>query len=369
MFKKRISGVAAAVNQVFDRKVAIGAALGISVAFAGYAVSAPGFGNTLVSTSSELISQQSSVVAENIKADAEDCASGSKDGTIGYSINQALQIHTELASATPNVEALFDVGSDCFSSISQIFDLSFAIPSLASIISAAQSAVLQYAQKKICTAVNQVTSMVTTPINNAIGKINGVISMADLNGMTNGLVQQGISQIDPNLGSQYHPSVTGGTYTVGTNPFNATQTDFGGGASTGGGSTGGGTGTSPGGNTGTNTGGTAGDVNTQINNLNQQIADLQAQVGPAQYQVQQAQQRLAGCFSSGAADCGTYQQAVINAQSVLTGLNSQLSSLQGQLGNISGSGSASAGMQRASSQRAATQKSGGFIESVGNLFN
>lgn len=362
MFKKRISGVAAAVNQVFDRKVAIGAALGISVAFAGYAVSAPGFGNTLVSTSSELISQQSSVVAENIKADAEDCASGSKDGTIGYSIKQALEIHTELASATPNVEALFDVGSDCFSSISQIFDLSFAIPSLASIISAAQSAVLQYAQKKICTAVNQVTSMVTTPINNAIGKINGVISMADLNGLTNGLVQQGISQIDPNLGSQYHPSVTAGTYTVGTNPFNATQTDFGGGTSAGGG-----TGTA-GGNTGTGTTNGGTDVNAQINTLNQQIADVQAQVGPAQYQVQQAQQRLAGCFSSGAADCGTYQQAVINAQAVLTGLNSQLSSLQGQLGNISGSGSASAGMQR-SPQRAAAQKSGGFIESVGNLFN
>ncbi|WP_240533834.1 hypothetical protein [Aeromonas veronii] len=62
-------------------------------------------------------------MADNIKADAEDCATGTKDGTIGHSIKQALDIHTELASATPNVESLFDVGSDCFSGLSQIFDL------------------------------------------------------------------------------------------------------------------------------------------------------------------------------------------------------------------------------------------------------
>lgn len=349
MFNGKMNPVAAAVGRVFDRRIAIGVALGVSVMFAGYAVSAVGSGSTLASASSQLISQQSSVVADNIKADAEDCATGTKDGTIGHSIKQALDIHTELASATPNVESLFDVSSDCFSGLSQIFDLSFTIPSLASILSAAQDAVMKYAQKKICTAVNQVTGMVTSPINQAIGKINELSSFGDLNGLTNGLVQQGMSQIDPNLGSQYHNGTSGGTYIVGTNPFNGTQTDFGG---------------------STGTGSDMSGTNAQINALNQQIANVQAQVGPAQYQLQQAQQQLAGCQSYGYNNCTAQQQAVANAQNNLNNLNSQLASLQSQLAGISPSAYS---VQSVSAKSAAapqkTSDNSSFIQSIGNLFN
>jgi len=219
MFNGKINPLAAVVGPAFDRKTAIGVVLGVSVMFSGYAVSA----------SSQLISQQSSVVADSIKADAEDCATGSKDGSIGHSIKEALDIHTGLASATPNVESLFDVDSDCFAGLNQIFDLSFSIPSLGSIISSAQDAVMKYAEKKICTAVNQVTSMVTSPINQAIDKVNGLSSFGDLNG----LVQKGMSRIDPNLGAEYHSGKSGGTYNVEINPFNGTQTDFGGSSGTG----------------------------------------------------------------------------------------------------------------------------------------
>lgn len=173
----------------------------------------------------ELVSQQVSIVAESIRTEAEGCVTGTTNGTIGYSIKQALNMHTELASATPNVESLFDVSNNCFSGLSQIFDLSFAIPSLGSIIGAASSAVVSYAEKKICSAVSEVTGMVTSPINKAIGNINGYGSITDLNGLTNGLIRQGMSEIDPSLGAQYHPKREG-TYTIGTNPFNASQTDF-----------------------------------------------------------------------------------------------------------------------------------------------
>lgn len=349
MFNGKMNPVAAAVGRVFDRRIAIGVALGVSVMFAGYAVSAVGSGSTLASASSQLISQQSSVVADNIKADAEDCATGTKDGTIGHSIKQALDIHTELASATPNVESLFDVGSDCFSGLSQIFDLSFSIPSLASILSAAQDAVMKYAQKKICTAVNQVTGMVTSPINQAIGKVNGLSSFGDLNGMTNGLVQQGMSQIDPNLGSQYHSGTSGGTYTVGTNPFNGTQTDFGG---------------------STGTGSDMGGTNAQINALNQQIANVQAQVGPAQYQLQQAQQQLANCQAWQYNNCTSQQQAVASAQNNLNNLNSQLSALQSQLAGISPSAySVQSVSAKSATAPQKTSDNSSFIQSIGNLFN
>jgi hypothetical protein len=62
------------------------------------------------------------------------------DVGIGASIKTAIGAHSEMASATPNVESLFDV-NDCFASVSQIIDLSFSIPSLGSILSSAQDAV------------------------------------------------------------------------------------------------------------------------------------------------------------------------------------------------------------------------------------
>lgn len=183
---------------------------------------------------SNLISQQGSVVADSIKADAENCADGA-EGTIGHSIADALKIHTELASATPNVESLFAASADCFSGLSTLFDLSGSIPSLGSILASAQAAVIQFAQKKVCTAVQQVTSMVTTPINQAIGKVSAGSSIGDLNGLTNGLISQGMSTIDPQLGSSYHAAAPGATvsYQVDVNPFNYSQTDFGGSTSSG----------------------------------------------------------------------------------------------------------------------------------------
>lgn len=177
-------------------------------------------------TTDNLVSEQESIIAEAIKEDAIACAKGTQEGTIGYSIKQALNMHMELASATPNVESLFDVSNNCFSGLSQIFDLSFAIPSLGSIIGAVTGAVKSYAEKKVCSAVGEVTGMVTGPINQAIGNVNSYGAYG-LNGMTNGLVREGLSQIDPNLGSRYHPS-RDGTYTIGINPFNKDQTDFGG---------------------------------------------------------------------------------------------------------------------------------------------
>ncbi|MBK4987422.1 hypothetical protein IAE36_000301 [Pseudomonas sp. S36] len=230
MFNGQLKPVAAAVGNSVAKRAALGGVFG------AWLMAAPAFGatSTLGSTSSELISQQNSVVAEAIKANAEDCATG-KEGSIGAAINDALKIHTELAAATPNVESLFSATADCFGGLGSLFDLSGSIPSLGSILAAAQQAVLKYAQKKVCTAVQQVASMVTTPINQAIGKVSSGTSLGDLNGMTNGLVSKGMSTLDPELGAAYHSPPAGyeATYTVDVNPFNYAQTNFGGGTGTG----------------------------------------------------------------------------------------------------------------------------------------
>lgn len=221
----------AAAGQSVGTRAALGSVLGL------WLMAAPAFAATssLGATSSELISQQNSVVADAIKADAEDCATGQKEGSIGAAINDALLIHTELSAATPNVESLFSATADCFGGLGSLFDLSGSIPSLGAILASAQQAVLKYAQKKVCTAVQQVASMVTSPINQAIGKVSSGTSIGDLNGLTNGMVSKGMSTLDPELGASYHKPAAGyeATYTVDVNPFNYVQTDFGGGTGAG----------------------------------------------------------------------------------------------------------------------------------------
>lgn len=351
MFKGALNPVAASIGRIFDQRTVIGIVIGVTVMFAGYATSQTGgLVSTLSAASSTLLSQQSSVIAAEVAADAEDCANGKG---IGGAIGDALKIHTELASATPNVETLFDVSGDCFSGLSQIFDLSFTIPSLASIMSAASSAVMQYAQKKVCTAVNQVSGMVTSPINAAIGKVNGLSSFTDLNGMTNGLVSKGMSSIDPALGSEYHATAPSGTTTVGTNPFNSTQTDFSGTA-----------------NTGNTTGTNIGTANTSITALNSQIAAVQTQVGPAQYALQQAQAALASCSTTEYYDsCPAAQQQVATSQAALNALNQQLSGLLSQLSGVSGTTTTAQSTAVTTTSAPAVTGTTSWLSSIGNLFN
>jgi hypothetical protein len=229
MSKPRFNQVTYAILGNLDRRMLGGVFIGVAIMASTMATaggSSQWFSN-LFSTSSgsastSLISTQSSVIDTAIQADVANC---DQPGGISFAIKTAMQVHSEIASATPNVESLFDVNSNCFSGIGQIFDLSFAIPSLASILSAAQNALLAYAQKKVCTAVNQVTGMVTTPINGAIAKVNTITGFVDINGNANTAVGGAMATIDPQLGAQYHPTVPSGTYTVGTS-FGTSQTTF-----------------------------------------------------------------------------------------------------------------------------------------------
>lgn len=264
--------------------------------------------------SSDLISQQTSVVAENIRADAAVCAAGATPGTIGHSIAQAMRIHTEIASATPNTESLFDVDNNCFSGLSQIIDLSFSIPSLGSILSAAQDALLRYAQKQVCTAVGEISGMVTSPLNQAISQVNTINTYTDLDAMANDATAEQLFLLDPQLGSEYHAPPAAINYTVNPNPFNTAQTSFSE-------------------NYPTNNYNNIGNTNTQINSISTQLASVQEQIGPMQSALQAAQQNLQNCLNSGDRDCSQEQQEYIDAQNALMNLNAQLLGLQDQLNN------------------------------------
>ena len=223
-------------------KPAIGVLVGASIALAASAGASQTGGNWFSSmfstggsgSASSGVSATMAAVDAAMNQKMQDDLKNCDDVGIGANIKTAIGVHTEMASATPNVESLFDVNDSCFASVSQIIDLSFSIPSLGSILSSAQDAVLKYAQKKVCSTVGKVSGMVTSPINQAIGQWNTLgQQFTDINGMANSAVGGSLSTLDPQLGSAYKPASAATGYSVNANAFGTNQTVFNaGGAST-----------------------------------------------------------------------------------------------------------------------------------------
>lgn len=228
------------MNKAALTKPAIGVLVGASLVLAASAGASQSGGNWFSSAFSTGGSSASSGVSSEMAA--VDAAMNQKmlddlkncdEVGIGANIKTAIGAHSQMASATPNVESLFDVNDSCFASVSQIIDLSFSIPSLGSILSSAQDAVLKYAQKKVCSTVGKVSGMVTSPINQAIGQWNTLgQSFSDINGMANSAVGGSMSTLDPQLGSGYKPASAASSYSVNANAFGANQAVFNAGAST-----------------------------------------------------------------------------------------------------------------------------------------
>lgn len=228
------------MNKKALTKPAIGVLVGASLALAASAGASQTSGNwfssmfsTGGSSATTGVSASMAAVDAAMNQKMQDDLKNCDDVGIGASIKTAIGAHSEMASATPNVESLFDVNDACFSSVSQIIDLSFSIPSLGSILSSAQDAVLKYAQKKVCSTVGKVSGMVTSPINQAIGQWNTLgQQFTDINGMANTAVGGSMSTLDPQLGSGYKPASAATAYSVNANAFGSNQTVFNTGAST-----------------------------------------------------------------------------------------------------------------------------------------
>ncbi|MDR2208489.1 MAG: hypothetical protein LBE22_05900 [Azoarcus sp.] len=259
--------------------------------------------------SSLLVADQVSKNAARLNNLSKDCA----DNGLGKNIKEAQKIHEMLAWAQPNTEKLFNVSQACFANISQIWDLSSAIPSLSSIMSSAISAVQQYAQQKVCTAVNEVSTMVAQPINQAMGQVQSTYS-----GLTGGgLISSAMSEIDPKLGNMFQVSSGNTTVTLG-NGFNAEQSTF---------------------NKGTNDRGSGSNnmLNQSANSIdeifNSQV-NLTNQLHSLNTQLNQAQQQYNLCLGSGGA-CDQQQQQVTNIQSSITNTQNALQNLGQQLNEVS----------------------------------
>jgi hypothetical protein len=305
------------------------------------------FSSLLASTGSGdpgLVSQQDSVVAASLTQETTECTNGDS-GTVGEAIKTAMTAHNEVASATPKVERLFDVNSNCFSMISQIFDLSFAIPSMSTYLAAAAEAVRKYAEKKICNAVYQVTDMVTKPLNQAIGRVNQLEGFASINGMSGAGFGNGMVSLDQNLGDSYHQSSGQNSYSVNTNPFNTSQTTFNGGSQSG------------------------TQLNNQasvINGLVQQVASQSIKVQQLSAQVEVAYNQYSNCATTTDLECANLLADYERAQQRLAAEQATLANLQAQLDQMSGSSAEPDRTQPGGSQGAVGVFGGGKPQNAEN---
>lgn len=184
--------------------------------------SAQAFSLSSMFGSNEASSTQSGdAIADIINQDRKKCAEGA-EGTVGKAIYDSVNVHVKIASAAPNVESLFSIDNPCFSGLTKLNDLSFAIPTMASVISDVSSALEKYAAQQVCTFAKEQVSMVTTPINNLINEINTTFSGNAINGM----IGAGLSNIDPQLGAQYTPSPPNLSVNVNTNGLAMSQLTF-----------------------------------------------------------------------------------------------------------------------------------------------
>ena len=367
MTNPKFSAMRTAVRGTFDRRLVGGMIIGAAIMISAMATAAPdsngswfsGMFNTGSSTggaTQDLLTLQESAISDAMMEELKSC-------DIKSAIQAAIDAHSAITMATPNVESLFDINNDCFASITNILDLSNSIPSLDSILSAAQAAILDYAKKKVCTAVNKVSGMVVNPLNQAIGKVNNMPGFGDINGMVNSQVGGALGMLDPNLGAEYHPPVAAGTYTINPNPFSIGQTAFG-------------TGTTPGTTPGTSpgAGNSSGQINADIatiNALTTQIAEQQNRTNESQWSLQAAQSSYASCdnqrhdCSGAAAAVGAAQQTLAQNQAQLLLLNQRLSQVTVRTAGSSPTPAAAAQTQATT---ASPQAAGSFWSNVSSLF-
>lgn len=273
-------------------------------------------------------SEELAALNEQAKKEAASCAAGA-EGTQGKAIKDAVDIHTTFASVGPDVEKFFNQNHDCFAKLNKLYDLSFSIPSLSSILNAAQEAVVDYAKQKACSAVREATEELVAPINSAIDKVNNNFSSyLDLNGMANGAITSGLSKLDTSLGQTYANKAPTAGYEI--QMFSQAQTTFNNSPLTGGNGNG---------STTTQGGYTYNNQHNQLSNLNTALQQEQIKLPQAQQNLNTARQRLNNCQAQ-QGNCAQFEQQVNQAQAELNRIQSSISSYQSRVSTLAGNGNA-----------------------------
>jgi len=318
------------VKQKLDKKIIAGIAIGISLAIGSSVLAQTNENEGIWSSLTNWFGQKTgfsqstpsiSAINKELTLEAEKCAKG-EQGTLGFAIKNAMKIHQEIAVIAPPVEELFD--SDCLSGLMNIFDLSFAIPSLASIMGTVLNAVKQFAQQKVCRALTNAGSMIAAPINKGLGNISTLMAQGSLNGMINGIVNESLAGISLDLGQDYLSPAPSNTQ-INVNPFGLNQTQFDSSINS----------NNP---NNLNLVNNTANINHSLNIINQnqqQIAANTKALITLNPQLAQANQRLANCQNNQQGDCSQISHQAQNLNNQVNSLNTQINQLNNNLNQYS----------------------------------
>lgn len=155
------------------------------------------FSSTAAENNFVAVSNAESKAAQSIQTNIESCAT---EG-IGAAVKQNLDLQMTVWGRPIDINKMFSPQSSggCFADIGKIIDLSVTIPSLDTIINAAQQMVVDYATKKACDAMKSASAQVVGPINDVIGQINQAGQYTDVSGALGQVLNKELGKIDEGL--------------------------------------------------------------------------------------------------------------------------------------------------------------------------
>lgn len=152
-------------------------------------------------TNKALVATEFQNKQDSVDSAASDCADDSNPDTIAGAQKAGVQEDQEVAVKPINLNKLFEIGKDkgCFAALSEFPDLSMNIPSLSDIYANMTKALLKYATRKVCDAVNDTIEEVVSPMKSALEQVSDR-GQLDLNGRVNKEMTTRMYDFDPELG-------------------------------------------------------------------------------------------------------------------------------------------------------------------------
>lgn len=156
------------------------------------------------------------VQVQNVTSAVSECANPDNLNGLAHAQAETLDDLKTMILTPVNMDKIFDVSNKggCFDALKDFPNLSVSIPSLSSIATALQKTLINYATRKVCTAVNDALSDLIDPINELFDKL-GSNGQIDLTGAINKEVSKKLYEIDPEIGRVSTPVKTEYNWTVG----------------------------------------------------------------------------------------------------------------------------------------------------------
>lgn len=149
------------------------------------------------------------VQSQAVLKEAQDCADPSNINSLASAQADTIADMQKMIMTPINTDNFFKAGSNngCFDALSDFPNLSMTIPSLTGIAQALKQALVNYAVRKVCSAVNDALEGLIDPIAEVVDRLsdNGKI---DLTGTVNKEMVKKMYEIDPELGRVSSPVQT-----------------------------------------------------------------------------------------------------------------------------------------------------------------